>query len=228
MKFFIQALGRSGSMWLAHILDKTEAQVLHEPYPEDIRAYPEAYHSPKKAQKYIENVRSDFIDEKKEVYGEVNSYLRRHTKALKKQYPDAKFLHLVRDGRYVVRSMFSRGAFGAKNGGTFGIFPLEESEWYQMNQFERCCWYWKTENEYLRENIDKFVRLKHLTSDWEYFKTNILDFLDLELPKEIWEAEKGQKRNKSKRHLLKSPEKWSQSRKDTFNRICEKELQYYE
>src|SRR5215204_3331714 len=114
--FFILALGRSGTTFLAHLLNMaSNALVFHEPIRSDIDAYRRAFFSPDEAERYIASFRKkemylrtrtkDF-----RVYGEVNSLLRRHYDALSRHFPAAGFLHMVRDGRDVVRTMMSTDA----------------------------------------------------------------------------------------------------------------------
>jgi len=122
--FFILSIGRSGTKWLANLLNKApRALVVHEPFIEAI-PHQEAFHDPKKAEEYIMKFRKKEIylrvhNHDIDIYGEVNSFLRRHCEALKKAFPNAIILHLVRDGRDVVRSMYSRetmlpGAYDTK------------------------------------------------------------------------------------------------------------------
>jgi len=111
--FFILSIGRSGTKWLANLLNKAlRALVVHEPFIEAI-PHQEAFHDPKK-EIYL-RVHNHDID----IYGEVNSFLRRHCEALRKAFPNAIILHLVRDGREVIRSIYSRetmlsGAYDTK------------------------------------------------------------------------------------------------------------------
>lgn len=220
MKFYILSIGRSGTKWLADILDEADADVFHEPDPKDIRAYPEAFHSKKLAKDYAKKRKPILEEEDINIYGEVNSYLRRHAEFL-----DGKLLHLVRDGRDVVRSMYSRGTFSLQDAGTYGIAP-DKDEWYEWSRFERLCWYWKVENEYLRKHIDKFVRFEDLISDWDAFK-DMLDYLELDISKDTWESKKSRKVNKTTNHILKPYEDWSKERYEKFGKICGTEMVKY-
>ena len=61
--FFILSIGRSGTQFLANLLNKAKkTYIVHEPVRSDHRAYQEAYRSEKKALNYIENFRRKEIE----------------------------------------------------------------------------------------------------------------------------------------------------------------------
>lgn len=231
--FFILSIGRSGTQFLSNLLNNApRALVVHEPFIETI-PHQEAFHSPEKAEGYIQNFRKKEIYLRVhkldiDTYGEVNSFLRRHCEALKKAFPKATLLHLVRDGRDVVRSMYSRetmepGAYDTKR-----IYPKEEDpwrdEWPRMSRFEKLCWYWMIENKYLRECIGKTVQFEKIISDYEYFRKNVLKPLNLEIPKESWEKEVNKPKNVTKTYKLSHWSKWDKEKKEIFERICGEEM----
>ena len=229
--FFILAIGRSGTMFLSQLLNKSpNALVVHEPVRSDFRAYKQAFYSEIRAHKYIRKFRKKeiFLRNRKntiEIYGEVNSVLRRHCNAIKKSFPKAKILHLIRDGRDVVRSMLSRKTMTNEDQNTKNIMPengdLWYNEWSSMNRFERLCWYWDVENRYLSENIENTIIFEELISNYEYFKTNLLIPLDLEISEEIWQREvKTPKNITPKYNLHPHWTKWDQKNKENFFRLC--------
>ena len=61
-----------------------------------------------------------------------------------------------------------------------------------------------------------------------YFKTNVLDYLDLELDKSIWLEEVNRPLNTTKKFKLKHYSKWSKTLTDTFNRICGKTMKRFD
>ncbi|MFW6070645.1 MAG: sulfotransferase, partial [bacterium] len=156
--FFVLAIGRSGTSFLAHLLDQAPgAHVVHEPIGEDFMAYQEAFHDPDAARSYVHRFRKKEIYlraravqmEHMEAYGEVNSALRRHARALAAAFPDAVLFHLVRDGRDVVRSMSARRTMTPEDKNTNAIRPRPgdpwAGKWEQMDRFARLCWYWQVE-----------------------------------------------------------------------------------
>lgn len=228
--FFILAIGRSGTKFLSQLLDRSKnAYIVHEPVRSDFRAYSEAFFSERKALKYIKTFRKKeiFLRVKfkdKEVYGEVNSVIRRHCKAIRELFPNAIIFHLVRDGRDVVRSMMARKTMTNEDQITKNIRPTEENPWYNkwanMNRFEKSCWYWDVENRYLHENIDTIIYFEQLISDYDYFNKKILEPLNLEIPKEIWEQEIKSPKNITQKFTIPKWNDWDSEKLESFNRIC--------
>ncbi|MFX1500555.1 MAG: sulfotransferase [Promethearchaeota archaeon] len=227
--FFILSVGRSGSKFLSVLLNKApEVYVAHEPVISDFRALNEAYYDSDEAYKYINHFRMKEIynrtrNIKFTTYGEVNGVLRRHDKALKKLFSNVILIHLIRDGRDVVRSLIPRTIFTdtERNPGRTRIFKNElGAKWAHIGRFEKLCWYWKIENEYLNENIEKTIMFEKLLSDYEYFKTEILDLLDLKISKKIWLESINKPQNITKKHTFDHWTKWNEDYKIKFEQIC--------
>ena len=228
--FFILAMGRSGTNFFSQLLVKSKnAYIVHEPIRSDFKAYKEAFFSEKKAFKYFKTYRKKEIylrakPKNMEVYGEVNSVIRRHCIAIKKIFPKANIYHLVRDGRDVVRSMMARKTMTNEDPITKSIKPTEVNPWYDkwvsMNRFEKLCWYWDVENRYLHENIDTIIHFEKLISDYQYFNKNLLSPLNLEIPKEKWEKEVKSPKNITKKHAIPHWNDWDAEKLESFNKIC--------
>lgn len=228
--FFIFSMGRSGTKFIANLLNKApNTLIVHEPTRSDFRAYQEAFNSEKKAFKYIHNFRKEEIylrARKKEIstYGEVNSTLRRHSKVLKQVFPNAIFFHLIRDGRDVVRSMMSRQTMTNMDRNTKKISPLNgdpwKSKWSQMTRFERICWYWAIENQYLNENIKNTIKFEMLISNYDYFKKKLLNPLNLAISKEIWMKEIEIPKNITIKYKISHWKDWDKEQIDKFKLIC--------
>lgn len=228
--FFILAIGRSGTNFFSHLLNKSKnAYIVHEPVRSDFRAYKEAFFSERKACKYFKGFRKKEIylrakSQNLEIYGEVNSVIRRHCNAIKAFFPKAYIFHLVRDGRDVVRSTMARRTMTGEDPNTKNIKPTEDDLWYnnwaRMNRFERLCWYWDVENRYLHENIDSLIQFEKLISDFDYFNKKLLKPLDLNISKEIWEKEIKNPKNITKKHRIPHWREWDTEKLETFNKIC--------
>jgi hypothetical protein len=234
--FFILSIGRSGTNFFADLLNKTvDTYIVHEPVRSDHRAYQEAYHSEKKGLKYIATFRKKEIylrARRKNIktYGEVNSILRRHYLALLENFPEAQFFHLIRDGKDVVRSMMSRKTMTPEDRNTKMIYPLDgdpwKSLWPEMTRFQKCCWYWQKENDYLNAHIKNIVKFEDLLLDYKYFAENLLKPLNLEIPIEIWEKEKNLPRNITPNYKLPHWKEWDEELKSSFREICGKVMKY--
>jgi len=210
--FFILAIGRSGTKFLADLLANAEgAYVVHEPVKEDFQAYQDAFHNNEKARDYIERFRKKEIylrarGKQIDTYGEVNSILRRHYNALNETFPKASFIHLIRDGREVVRSMISRKTMTSEDPNTRLIHPKKgdswRKQWPEMNRFERLCWYWQVENHYLRNSIGYTVQFEKLISSYNYFKEKLLDVLRLSIKEDVWRLAINTPKNATKRYII--------------------------
>jgi len=228
--FFILAIGRSGTKFFSQLLGKSKnAYIVHEPVRSDFRAYKKAFFSEKKAYNYFKNFRKKEIYLRAklkniEVYGEVNSVIRHHCNAIRQLFPNAEIIHLVRDGRDVVRSMMARKTMTSEDQNTKNIRPTNDNPWYDkwesMNRFEKLCWYWDVENRYLHKNIDKIIYFEKLISDYDYFNKNLLLPLNLEIHKEIFEKEIKSPKNLTKKHKIPRWNDWEPEKIESFNKIC--------
>ena len=176
--FFIISLGRSGSKFLADLLDCAPCSlVYHEPYTDDkmffgLRYY---YSADIVMNNYLEErfkkllPANDYITH----YGEVNSYLRYEIDWLKKRF-NPTLIHMIRDGRDFVRSALKRDTYTAfdkqvqivpRDGDTYSV------KWYAMDRFQKLSWYWMHSNEYISSKVDRFVRFEQyfhfLLQNWQ-------------------------------------------------------------
>lgn len=228
--FFILSIGRSGTNFLSNLLNLVpKAYVEHEPVRNDFKSYQKAFYSEKRAYLYLKYFRKKEIylrarDKNVSIYGEVNSALRRHSKSLKELIPNAKIIHLVRDGRDVVRSGLSRKTMTKEDNITRNIRPLKCDPWFHdwenMTRFEKICWYWDIENRYLKKNVEKVIKFEELISNFDYFEEELLKNLNLKLSKEIWETEIMIPKNISSEYKIPHWTKWDQKKRETFVQIC--------
>lgn len=232
--FFILAIGRSGTKFLANLLSlENSAVVYHEPVRDDYKAYLQAYQNPEQAMEYLDKFRKKEIylrarGNRSDKYGEVNSLLRRHAVALKETFPKAKLIHLVRDGRDVVRSMMSRKTMSPMDKNTHGIAPKDndpyKEKWKHMDRFTRICWYWQIENSFLRTNIDNSVKFEDIIRNYDIFNEKILIPCNLNVGYDAWSERIVRPINITNQYSLPHWSKWSQEQKDTFKVICEEEM----
>ncbi|MCK4523532.1 sulfotransferase [candidate division WOR-3 bacterium] len=231
--FFILAMGRSGTKFLSSLLNSNSVKVVHERFP-DILFYQLAYRSEKLADSYFISYRRNVIDRELKNnlvsnYGEVNGLLRRHCNTIHKFYPNSKIIHLVRDGRNVVRSMMSRKSFKWYDIGTRFVHPLKGdsywNKWHLMSRFEKLCWYWMIDNKYLRLNCKYQIEFEKLISNYDYYKMNVLDLLEIEQSNDSWENLVKKPKNVTKRYSFPHWSKWSSKNKNSFRNICSDEME---
>lgn len=238
--FFILSLGRSGSMFLADLLNKDENNlVLHEPTRLDFLAYIQAFQGAMTNYDYISEFRKKLIFYRNNLselsqYGEVNSLLRRHPQTIRQNIPNVKLFHLVRDGRDVVRSMMARWTYTAKDPFANLIRPKPGEKFYnnwpEMNRFEKLCWYWRIENEHLDEMIGNPFHFEKLISDYHYLKENLLDPLELNISQKDWLDKINVPKNSTTKHTIPHWKKWNTERNEQFDYICGdlmKKFDYY-
>lgn len=232
--FFILGFGRSGTAFMADLLDKApDAHVFHEPVLEDFFAHARTHHNPKDADRYLQRFR------KKEIfarmchipsgsYGEVNSIIRCHAEAIGRAFPRAVLIHLVRDGRDVIRSTFGRRTMTIKNPFSLSIQPVDsdpwKAHWPEMDRFARICWFWQEENRRLRMAIGKTVQFERILSDYEYFTREILEPCGIHIDKKDWELAVSSPRNATSEFLMPKWHEWTADQQKTFREICGEEM----
>jgi hypothetical protein len=162
------------------------------------------------------------------VYGEVNGALRCHVDALNVVFPTATFLHLVRDGRNVVRSHMSRRTMTLKNPLSLFLHPIKSDSWYEqwpkMDRFARVCWYWQEENRRLRTVIGNPVQIEKILSNYNYFYTKVLIPCNIFVSKADWEFSIAIPHNVTSKFKMPKWENWTLEQKTKFIEICGDEM----
>jgi len=232
--FFVLSTGRTGTKWLSEVLSLVkDGYIAHEPIPVETYAHLQAVNSQAEAEKYIKTVkcRDIFIKvlrNKCEIYGEVNGILRRHIPFLKIYFPNARLLHLVRDGRSVVRSLLARKTYEGSHSVYSSKCPLPSKEmsqkWGVMSEFEKACWAWKEENEQMRRQIPNLARLEDITSNYKAFQAQVLKPLGLFVSEADWMKYAKTKINESKLNKTRLNEEWTEEQEKIFEAICGEEM----
>jgi hypothetical protein len=209
--FFIMALGRSGTNFLASLLDRDSGgRVHHEPYALDPRLIVLRYAGG------FDAVLNELLEERfrallpktgrAEFYGEINSYLRYEVDWLRSRF-NPTLIHLVRDGRDFVRSAYIRGVYTPLEPDG-PIVPKDSDpyagEWPRMSRFQRLCWYWMHTNEFLASKIGSFVRFEDVLRDYGLFSDSILQPTGVTISEELWRREIARPRNTSRAFNLRS------------------------
>jgi len=89
---------------------------------------------------------------------------------INKAFPDSKFIHIIRDGRFVVNSMLKRTQENSL--GYFGI-PLKPSEKKEMNQIEEHATQWRQIIEAIRNASKNLMKNQYLEIKYEDLIKNI-------------------------------------------------------
>jgi len=209
--FFVLALGRSGTNFLASLLARDVRGVVHhEPAAIDARLIGlcHARCFDRSVDALLEERFAPLLRaaEGKPYYGEVNSYLRHAGEWLRRRF-DPTLVHLVRDGRDFVRSAWIRPVY-TEHEPDGPILPHDgdpwAERWGQLNRFERLCWYWMYTNRSVAPTCDRTVRFEPLLSDYAAFESGILQPTGLRISEELWREQIAAPRNTSRTFRLKS------------------------
>ena len=233
--FFILGFGRSGTAFMANLLNQAQgAYVFHEPTFEDFFAHRNAHYSQSSARRYMLGFRKKEIYLRMQnipsgIYGEVNGNLRCHAQAIRETFSGEPVIHLVRDGRDVIRSHMSRRTMTYKNPFSMSIHPTEmdpwKAKWNEMDRFSRICWYWQEENARLRKAVGKTVQFEKIVSSYDYFYAEILEPCNISVDKENWVSTIGSPRNITEKFQMPKWDGWTPQQKKTFIDICGDEME---
>jgi len=234
--FFLLGAGRSGTQLVSSLLNQnSNAVVLHEPsFYEDVLVMDECRNNQNMAYKYLYDFRRyEIFREMKRhknqiIYGEVTGTLRFHCSALKKIFPNASLLILVRDGRDFVRSVMGwRQFYSYGSRGAWALSPNkgEEyyAEWERMSRFEKVCWFWMDSQKAVLKYIPAAdsVMLESVASDYRYFTEQLCKKLGLNVPQEIWgNIVTRRSKNSTRKYVFPEWNDWSVEEKKSFERIC--------
>ena len=177
--FFVLSTGRSDTMTIAKALSQhPEIECIHEGRPQLIRLSTELAHQ----NKTTEQVKQELMDiyytsvVSRSIYGESNQKFWNLVPIMNTLFPSCKFVWLVRDGRDIVASIYSRGWYTLEqkeqehqtkdnaqpwyfyrlNGADCGCF--DPMQWDRLSVFEKNCWYWSFINKVIEQELGKLQR----------------------------------------------------------------------
>jgi hypothetical protein len=168
-KLFIVSTGRTGTEFLARFFGLFEGVYAgHEPYPEFFKLgclYARGRVSREQASRRLERGRRTLFRQAERagahLYVEANNRLFSLLCPLRDAFPDARIVHIVRDGRDYVRSGMARDWYTA--GDKFAsqrlqatMFPDDpcRSRWPEMSRFEKIAWLWQKRDGFLYRDIE--------------------------------------------------------------------------
>jgi hypothetical protein len=230
MVAFVLSTARSGSVWLSRLIDEaSSAQGLHEwtlnhrrdgdAYIQDKRTtrdYATLVERPQLARAALRAASAHHRTRGRDVI-EANVYLEPFIEDLKEHCPDAKLIHLHRDGRKVVRSILQRGWYSHPVDRAHPRLPIDE--WDMLSQFERACWYWRHTNERLLEATDLRWRFESLIGDLDAVKA-ALGELGVVVHDDLSRTVHAQPANATPEFTVPDYAEWPLRYRATFTRIC--------
>lgn len=213
IRFFVTGHGRSGTLWLANLLNTDPTvQVHHEPINADRGYSARIYKGLANSMKYLvdrQHTMSEIeASHPNQDYAEVNSYLRYCVPEMLTVWSDIPVAVLVRDGRYTVRSLFVGECYSISNYPR--IRPPEV-----MTPFESCCWYWADAYRRIFNIPVPIYKLEDLNSDWGKFES-LCEFLNVKVSSEDWVNFSRFKMNV----MITTPLKWDNEKMETFDLLA--------
>lgn len=184
IRFIVTGHGRSGTKWLANVLNRDPTVACHH---EPLTGYDKSGYAAIKGGRISARV---FAERRRErmariwerhpdrAYAEVNSFLRYCAPAMRDEF-GVPVVAVVRDGRLVVRSMMKRGIYQSDN------YPTIQAPVDLLTPFEKCCWYWKDTYELLLWQHMLIYRLDFLNRDFDYFRA-MCDYIRCDVPEAEW------------------------------------------
>lgn len=215
--FFVTGCGRSGTKFLSKLLCTIpDVYVSHESIG-DSKKFWYNVHNPHTSEMMFSKFRRLLMQRRIEssgckVYGEVNSFLRNFMEEI----VWTNVVHLVRNGKDVVRSIMNRysprlAAVGRK------LTP----EWRRMTPLQHACWIWTD----AVEKVDSFsipvVKMEDIIISYEVLCTQVTQPLDLPSVRESeWAMRAHRIVNPSSSYTFPSWDSWTRDEKSVFKEMC--------
>ena len=240
--FFVLSAGRCGTMTLAHLLNTaTNARVWHHPQPDPIIESLIAYRGEIDKRKAFWKARYPIIHKTWSegfIHGETDLLMTPFCDMIAEEIPDSKFIVLVRDPRYFIRSGMRRNYYCGHPWDFGRLRPKEGAEefedWKKLDKFEKVCWLWNETYQKINHMVNNIgedrvlvVRFEDMTSSVE--KTmEVFDFLDLKgFDEEKIRAILSHKFNEQVSGTFTKPENWPTHQHDALWRICGQTAEKY-
>ncbi len=252
---FIVSTGRTGTMALARLCSEcygSQVDSRHEPSPDlfhlaatTLRERLSVAQTVRKLADSRRHILSDLRRTGCRWYVESNNNLAWLIPAVKALFPHLRIIHVIRDGRDVVRSWYGKrvnssdkatAVFAGPNDirqriGANDILNDEyHSRWNNMDRFERLCWIWSRTDAAVQDAIDGddrccTIRFEDIFGDQNGFAgaISLISFLanGRAVPRNDFIRERMKIRsNASDGHALPHWSEWSQDMQTTFAAIA--------
>ncbi len=225
----IVSTGRTGTTWLAKLRSTIPGvAAAHEPIKHEQFAWAKAFSDVGTARSYAEfrmrYIRAEYLRLGCSVYVEANGALRRHVQALKQIDPSIYIPHVVRDGRDIVSSIMNRPSITVAD--PFHHFYDDSlcnflgGEVPPQSKFEKVCWLWRIENEFMAEHCDHTVRFEDMMTDYTVFSKAFCEPIGVALSYDRWSRSLRKVENATKVVAFPGWEGWSDEHKKYFLDCC--------
>lgn len=242
--FFVVSTGRAGSKLISHLLSAVGGCVCeHEPEPALIlesSAYRYGDISQEEIAALLRETRSPHLNG--DIYCESNQTLTLLIPVLVRVFPQAHFIWLMRNGRDMVASAYSKQWYSghSENHDRYeDCTPLEKkwidgriqgdrcgdlsaAEWARLDRFGRCCWYWYYVNKLIGRDLAQYAPSR-------YYRLH-LETIDAQLPAllhwmglKTWIRPAARRINPGKRAAYPWSA-WSEAQRDQFEYWCAEQM----
>lgn len=154
---FVLSTGRCGTELLTKLFElNTGIKTYHQPIPELVYYSNYAYKNYSRKHEELktavdtaryELIRDSFILEKKFI--ETNNRITFFAFQLAELYPNAQFIHLIRNPESFIKSGLGRDWYTGKNPHDEGRIELNEPEWLNYSNTKKIAWLWNKTNQFI-------------------------------------------------------------------------------
>lgn len=191
---FVLSTGRCGTHLLTKLLSQqNKLDVYHEPIPQLIYYSKYAFTNYKvkgnELKILIDGARYEYIRNSYLLdmhFIETNNRITFFARQLAELYPNAKFIHLVRNPIAFVKSGLNRQWYTGKNSHDEGRIVGADEDWEKYSEAQKIGWLWENTNRFVEdfkvdfgENKMLFIRSEDLFSNIEVAQS-IFKFLEVE------------------------------------------------
>lgn len=228
----LTGVGRSGTVFTATLLNHAENVVACHEHFLDKHLDALSYYKPDHP--YVDHALRRGAEALRQKHPEattfvdVNGRLRNVVDNIERELAPAQCFHLVRDGRRVVRSHYTRKAYTDRTG-TLHTIPHDPelaAEWDNWSRFEKLCWYWRDTADRLLERGLPVLRFEDVISDYDILRDVLLEPADIKLTRDDWEATRHQPLNATRFQLKwllpwrDRPLEWTADHERRFRELC--------
>ncbi len=236
---FVTGLGRSGTTFLGNLLKEANNVSSRHEFIGNREFWLLSWYLPAEnyavpyLNRYVERIHKEL--QGRDIFIDVNSYLQNAVDGLRSVFPDAEIVHLVRNPKKVIPSLYVR-----RNERDTHQIPKEKllvEQWLAMDKFEQICWNWANTTERLLKQDTKLLKFENIVSDYSYLEEHLLQPMGIKLTKKQWLATKNKKVNKTRSRLFRYVYArltgrafvqetlgpygtWTKAQQDIFDRHC--------
>ena len=228
--YFFLSTARSGSKWLANILNQaTSLTALHEfslnhrltgstltDEKNTADGFTELIGNRKKAHTLLQESRN-WIEKQDGDCAEANIYLEQFLPELKTVFPDAETIFLHRNPEDIVRSLINRDWYDTPEDTRHPVMNVKG--WDTLSQFEKACWYVSRTHQKLLDFCASRISFEAMTTDRNYLERTLLS-LDVPFFPRLASKHFSEKINANYNYSFPAFEQWSKAQQTTFRKIC--------